>query len=116
MTRTEYGQEAARRLYDAETKLDLALAALNGLSAHLAGGRVDQEITAVVGQDALTAITQAQGPVVKARARLLKAHQAMKSDARRLGIQWRLNGPFEDKPDEDQPVPRPSGRRLEAVA
>ncbi|WP_029416628.1 hypothetical protein [Brevundimonas bacteroides] len=116
MDRTEYGREAARRLHDAEAKLDLALAAINGLSAHLTSGRIDQEITAVIGQDALAAITEAQGPVVKARARLLKAHRAMKADARRLGIQWRLGGPFEDKPDEDQPVPRPTGRHLEAVA
>ncbi|MFC5345324.1 hypothetical protein ACETK8_14325 [Brevundimonas staleyi] len=72
MDRTEYGQGAAQRLYDAEQKLDLALAALNELSAFLTTGRIDQQITAVVGQDALAAITQAQGPVVKARARLLR--------------------------------------------
>jgi hypothetical protein len=116
MDRTQYGQGAAQRLYDAEEKLDRALAALNDLSAYLANGRIDQKITAVVGQEALTAITQAQGPVIKARARLLKAHQAMRDDARKLRIEWRLGGPFEPKPDEDQPVPRPSGRRLEAVA
>ncbi len=115
MDRTEYGQGAAQRLYDAEEKLDRALAALNELSAYLTAGRIDQQITAVVGQEALTAITQAQGPVVKARARLLKAHHAMKLDARRLGINWRMNGPFEPKPDEDERVPRPTGRRLEAV-
>jgi hypothetical protein len=115
MDRTEYGQGAAQRLYDAEQKLDLALAALNDLSSFLTTGRIDHQITAVVGQEALTAITQAQGPVVKARARLLKAHHAMKADARRLRIEWRMSGPFEPKPDEDQPVPRPTGRYLEAV-
>ncbi|MFC5345520.1 hypothetical protein, partial [Brevundimonas staleyi] len=45
-----------------------------------------------------------------------KAHHAMKQDARRLRIEWRMNGPFEPKPDDDESVPRPTGRRLEAVA
>ncbi|WP_374036509.1 hypothetical protein ACETK8_14335 [Brevundimonas staleyi] len=40
----------------------------------------------------------------------------MKQDARRLRIEWRMNGPFEPKPDDDESVPRPTGRRLEAVA
>ncbi|PQZ84413.1 MULTISPECIES: hypothetical protein [unclassified Brevundimonas] len=113
MSRTAFGQELARRLYSTEHALDQALSEAAQLVASMTTGRVDNRISAVVGQDALENILAAMSTVGAARAAVVAAHHQMKADADRMRIDWRLAGP-EAKPEDDRPIRTIA--RLSAVA
>ncbi|MFN3879310.1 MAG: hypothetical protein ACK4MH_13135 [Brevundimonas sp.] len=113
MSRAAFGQELARRLYATEHALDTALSEAALLVSSMTVGRMDNRISAVIGQDALENILTAMNTVGAARAAVIAAHHQMKGDAERMRIDWRLAGP-EAKPEGDQTI-RPSAR-LTAVA
>ena len=96
--RQEFGRELAQKLFEAEKAVDRAIAASNELSAFMTRGRIDHEITAMLGQHALQGVAETGRSLVKARGRLLDAHQHLEKDARRISIHWRMAGPIEDKP------------------
>lgn len=96
--RHEFGRELAQKLFEAEKAIDRAIAASNELSAFMTRGRIDHEITAMLGQHALHGVAETGRGLVKARGRLLDAHAHLEKDARRISIHWRLAGPIEDKP------------------
>lgn len=112
MTHDRFGHDLAQRLHDAENALDLAVAALGDLGCLMVRGRIEQGISAVVGQGALTEVTAALPIIVKARKRLIKAHHRMRADARALRIDWssNLSGPLTKPEEEAGPVPVALGR------
>lgn len=105
-TRDVFGQELAVRLFEAEKAIDKAIAAASDLSAYMTRGRIDHDITAVLGQDALNGVAETGRSLVKARGRLLQAHEHLERDARSIGIRWKLAGPLEDKPKAAAEAPR----------
>lgn len=113
MSRAAFGQELARRLYATEHALDRALSDAALLVSSMTAGRMDNRISAVIGQDALENILSAMNTVGAARAAVIAAHHQMKADAERMRIDWRLAGP-EAKPEDDRTI-RPTAR-LSAVA
>ncbi|MBA4809249.1 hypothetical protein [Brevundimonas sp.] len=116
MNRSDFGQDLARRLYSTEHALDLALSEAALLVSSMTAGRVDQKISAVIGQDALANILQAMNTVGAARGAVVAAHHQMKADAEQMRINWRLAGP-ETKPDDDRPIREATtGRHLTAVS
>jgi hypothetical protein len=78
MNRTDFGQDLARRLHSTEHALDKALSEAALLVSSMTAGRVDQNISAVVGQDALANILQAMHTVGAARGAVVAAHHQMK--------------------------------------
>lgn len=96
--RHAFGRELAQKLFEAEKALDRAIAASNELSAFMTRGRIDHEITAMLGQHALSGVAETGRGLVKARGRLLDAHEHLEKDARRINIHWRMAGPIEEKP------------------
>lgn len=116
MTRSDFGQDLARRLYATEHALDHALSEAALLVSSMTAGRVDHRISAVVGQDALAHILQAMNTVGAARAAVVAAHHQMKADAESMRIDWRLAGP-EMKPADDRPIRETrTARHLSAVS
>lgn len=104
--RADFGRALAEKLFEAEKALDRAIAASSDLSAFMTRGRIDHQITAMLGQAALNGVAETGRALVKARGRLLTAHENLESDARAIGIRWRSAGPLEDKPKaatEDAP-------------
>lgn len=97
-TRNRFGRELAVKLFEAEKAMDRAIAASSELSAFMTRGRIDHDITAMLGQEALNGVADTGRGLVKARGRLLQAHESLERDARAIGIQWRMAGPLEDKP------------------
>ena len=114
MNRADFGQDLARRLYATEQALDHALSEAALLVSSMTVGRVDQKISAVIGQEALANILEAMNTVGNARGAVVTAHHQMKADAERMRIEWRMAGP-EQKPEDDRPI-RPTGRILSAVS
>jgi hypothetical protein len=114
MNRTNFGQDLARRLYATEHALDRALSEAALLVSTMTAGRIDQKISAVIGQEALANILDAMNTVGAARGAIVSAHHQMKADAVRLRIDWRLAGP-ESKPEDDRTI-RPTARHLTAVS
>lgn len=116
MNRSDFGHDLARRLYSTEHALDHALSEAALLVSSMTAGRVDQKISAVIGQDALANILQAMNTVGAARGAVVAAHHQMKADAERMRIEWRLAGP-EMKPEDDRPIRETSkARHLAAVS
>lgn len=110
--RTAFGRELAEKLFEAEKALDRAIAASSDLSACMTRGRIDHEITAMLGQAALNGVAETGRSLVKARGRLLTAHENLERDARAIGIRWRLAGPLEDKPKASGPTEEPHLRQV----
>lgn len=116
MTRATFGQDLARRLHSTEHALDHALSEAALLVSSMTAGRMDNRISAVVGQEALANILQAMATVGVARGAVVAAHHQMKADAERMRIEWRLAGP-ELKPADDRPIrDTRTARHLSAVS
>ncbi len=113
-SRDQYGADLAAGLHDYEALLDRTIAAGAGLAVLMTTGRLEHNISAVVGQSALAKVLSSTQTLASAREDLVGAHKGLAADARRLSITWSpdMSGPM-DKPEEDRP--RPTGE-LRSVA
>lgn len=90
--------EVARRLYDFETILDEAVAAGAALLGSVPLARVEQRLSAVVGQPVYSHLTQALAAVSEARGHTVQAHRHVERVAAQNAIEVRAWGDTQPKP------------------
>lgn len=112
--RDQYASDLASDLHALENHIDRAIAAAAGLVARATLGRIEQGISAVVGQEALGRILASSQTLGAARHEVVQAHKAMALDARKLRMTWVSRDGPTTKPDEDGP--RPTGVMPRLVA
>lgn len=106
----DYATVAAADLLALEHGLDDTLGRASQLLLTLASGRPRSGLAAAAGQAGAEELGLAINSMIEARGRVVAAHRKLGRDAKAFGLQWRLAGPLERKPDEPI-VERPSGRQ-----
>ena len=110
------GGRLVEQLYAAERALDTAVAEVSDLTAMMTRGRMEHDIAAVVGQEALEHVVECSGVLTRARRALVEGHRQLARDARAMQIAWStLGGPGETKPTEDGPRTGVVGRLRQAA-
>ncbi len=101
----ELGRQMAEKLYAAERAVDVAVAEIGDLSALMTRGRMDHNLAAVVGQEALELVAKCGGRLTRARRALVEGHKQMARDARSMRIAWTVASGPGTKPGDGDTVP-----------
>ena len=111
----DYATVAAADIRALEHGLDDTLGRASQLLLTLAAGRPTSGLGVGAGQSGAEEIGHAINSLIAARGHVAGAHRKFERDARAAGIQWRMAGPLETKPDKPI-VERPSGHHAEQTA
>jgi len=101
----------ARQLQNAEASIDQAILDANALVGALIAARREQNFAAEVGQDALNEVVHSIKALMQARGAMVAGHLHLAKLAEDLAIEWRMDGPLEEKIKE-----MPSFRAVEQDA
>ena len=107
--------EVARLLHDLEQQLDVAFERAGELAAALPRARLENRLSAVVGQPVFSHLTQSMHSISEARGHLVSMHRSIEAVAKATGIEVRAWGDVHPKP----PIPLLQGEeqpRLRAAA
>jgi hypothetical protein len=110
--RREAAELVASRLFALEDAIDTALACAADFTATMPVARRNAKLSAVVGQDAVALSAEIVSYLVKARGRMVKAHERLDVTKTKIGLREVSIGDVLDKPE----VTGHSGSRLRAVA
>jgi hypothetical protein len=96
--KTDFANMIAGRLRNAEHALDQALSDLALLSHDFTRHRAEAGFAPQSGHQAYLEIQAGAASMTEARSRLIAAHDRFAREAKVLGVQWTLTGPWEQKP------------------
>lgn len=102
--RVAAAQKIATDLHAAEDAIDQAIIKLAQLASTLPIARIETNMSAVVGQDAVSKVTQAVAAAGQVRQMVTDAHAALSETQRQVGLGERMFGAGMDKP-RGQTVP-----------
>jgi dGTP triphosphohydrolase len=102
--RVAAAQKIATDLHAAEDAIDQAIIKLAQLASTLPIARIETNMSAVVGQDAVSKVTQAVAAAGQVRQMVTDAHAALSETQRQVGLGERMFGAGMDKP-RGQAVP-----------
>lgn len=91
-------EKIAAELHEAEDAIDQAIIKLAKLAGTLPVARFDTNMSAIVGQDAVTKVTQAIAAAGQVRQMVTDAHHALSETQRQVGLGARMFGAGTDKP------------------
>lgn len=97
-------------LNEAEDAIDAALSTTAALTSGLYRMRLDSDLSAVIGQDALTALAKSMSLLTEARGAIVDAHGHLAGVRTKIGCATVASGNDKDKGD-DVPVTPPKGLR-----
>lgn len=98
---SELHQEApkvAQQLRDTEIALDSTIGQLANLTQMLVQARITANLSAVVGQDALSSLGEALHTIIKGRASMVDAHNRLAVTGKQLSLDPAAYGGMEQKP------------------
>ena len=98
MDKIIFASRLATKIRATEHAIDGAIAAASELAAEMATGRIQAGFAAQAGHKALVNILEAVGALGEARTRMIASHDRLAIDARRMGIEVEMAGPWERKP------------------
>ena len=106
MRRKEIAQTLATQLFRTEAALDAALEEAALMIAQVSRLRREHGYSAVLGHDAIAAVTRSVDALGVARSHAMDAHAALARDAPRLGVSpTELQGTGIGKPEESETGP-----------
>ncbi len=87
----------ARQLQETEAAMDQSILRANALVTAMIEARIEGKLAAEVGQDALDNIVRGLKAMTEARGAIARGHSDLAKVADGLAIEWRLDGPLEEK-------------------
>lgn len=99
--RVAAAHKIASELHEAEEAVDQAIIKLARLAGTLPIARFETNMSAVVGQDAVSKVTQAVAAAGQVRQMVTDAHAALSDTQRQVGLGARMFGAGMDKPRGD---------------
>ena len=119
--RAAAAQKIATELHEAEEAIDQAIIKLAQLAGTLPLARFETNMSAIVGQDAVTKVTQAVAAAGQVRQMVTEAHAALSVTQRQVGLGERMFGAGMDKPrahslSSESPIANDAAIRLRNVA
>lgn len=91
-------EKIAMELHEAEDAVDQAIIKLARLAGTLPVARFQTNMSAIVGQDAVSKVTQAVAAAGQVRQMVADAHQALSETQRQVGLGARMFGAGTEKP------------------
>lgn len=91
----------ARQIQKTERAMDQTILEANELLVAMIEGRREGNFAAEVGQEALEDIARTINSLMSARAAIVSGHNNLAKVAKNLGIEWRMDGPLEEKEDRE---------------
>ena len=114
MRRMEAGQRVATALFDTETAIDQALQSASVFVTVMSSVRLDNNIAATVGAQAMSNACGAIQALGSARQQIVAAHDVLDDAKALVGLRnVRMGGTGMGKPEKD--VPRTSGQLADAA-
>ena len=87
----------ARQLRETEAAMDQTILQANGLVTAIIEARIEGNYAAEVGHDALDNIVRGLNALIEARGAIVSGHSNLAKVADDLAIEWRMDGPLEEK-------------------
>jgi hypothetical protein len=104
-------QRIASALHEAEFAIDDAIVKIARLAATLPTARIETNMSAIVGQDAVAKVTQAVAAAGQVRQMIAEAHQALGETQKQVGLGARMFGAGLNKPPAaSRNVPAPQNQ------
>jgi hypothetical protein len=104
-------QRIASDLHEAEFAIDDAIVKIARLAATLPTERIETNMSAIVGQDAVAKVTQAVAAAGQVRQMIAEAHQALGETQKQVGLGARMFGAGLNKPPAaSRNVPAPQNQ------
>ncbi|MFZ2029468.1 MAG: hypothetical protein WAU68_04100 [Vitreimonas sp.] len=97
MKKVKSAVRIARHLQDTERTMDQTILQANALVSAMIEGRLEGNLASEVGQDALDNIVRGLAALTEARGAIAQGHSNLKKVADDLAIEWRMDGPLEEK-------------------
>ncbi len=116
MKRRDMVLEGAQQLITAENAVENALCEVAHLAGNLGRMRIDSNLSAVLGQDAMSAVAEAITLLTGARGAMVRAHGHLNDVKTKIGCGAVLDGGLQDKGDNDPVNPSNPTGRLRPVA
>lgn len=110
-------ERIAAELHDAENAIDQAIVKIAKLAATLPIARIDTNMSAIVGQEAVAKVTQAVAAAGQVRQMITEAHHALGETQKQVGLGTRMFGAGVNKPPSgSRTIPTPLNQnRIEMV-
>jgi hypothetical protein len=102
--RIEAAQRIAKDLHAAENAIDDAIVKIAQLAATLPTARIETNMSAIVGQDAVSKVTQAIAAAGSVRQMITDAHVALGETQRQVGLGARMFGAGMNKPPSSSAI------------
>jgi hypothetical protein len=96
--RVAAARKIASELHEAEEAIDQAIIKLARLAGTLPVARFETNMSAIVGQDAVSKVTQAVAAAGQVRQMVTDAHEALSDTQRQVGLGARMFGAGTEKP------------------
>lgn len=103
--RIEVARSVATRLFAAEQAIDLAASRIAELSAIMPMARLDANVSAMIGQDAIKCSADALRLMAKARERIVMTHVKLKEASDDMGLREISFGDSIKPPTKSQSAP-----------
>ena len=103
MRKIKAAARIARQIQKTERNTDQAILDANALLAAMIEARREGNFAAEIGQAALGDVARTIGTLIEARAAIVSGHRSLAKLADDLAIEWRMDGPLEEK-EEDREV------------
>jgi len=97
MRKIKSAARIARQLQETEAAMDQSILRANALVTAMIEARIEGKLAAEVGQDALDNIVSGLKAMTEARGAIARGHGDLAKVADGLAIEWRLDGPLEEK-------------------
>lgn len=97
MRKIKSAARIARQLQETEAAMDQSILRANALVTAMIEARIEGRLAAEVGQGALDNIVQGLKAMTDARGAIARGHGDLAKVADGLAIEWRLDGPLEEK-------------------
>jgi hypothetical protein len=105
-------EAVSKQLFEAETALDVALAAVAGLAVTMPAERQKANLSVLYAQEAFEGASETLGHLTQARRTIIATHKALSVAQEQLGLKRFATGTQNDKPETD---PKPTGIHLHEV-
>lgn len=96
--RRDAAQKLARRLFETEQAIDEAISKMADLTGYMPIARTNANLSAVVGQEAITQAAETLSALVEARGQLVATHNRLAKTRDEIGLQAMAMGSDDMKP------------------
>ena len=96
--RQQAAENLAKRLFAAEQAVDEAISKMADLTGYMPIARINAHLSAVVGQDALSAAAESLSALIWARRHLVETHNRLAETRDQIGLQAMAMGSGDMKP------------------